>query len=96
MAEIDALKRFPGPWEAGDSETRIPIKSAGRTIAYVQLRPGDGDVAAAICALPKLITALAAAAHALRSYEYGNAATDLAKGIADSADAALNKARGLA
>jgi hypothetical protein len=44
MARIDALKRFPGPWEAGESETRIPIKSGGRTIAYVQLMPGDGQV----------------------------------------------------
>ena len=34
----------------------------------------------------KLINLLAAASHALRSYQYGNVATDLAKELADSID----------
>lgn len=47
---------------------------------------------AAIEAVPELYTALLAASNALRSYQYGNASPDLAKGIADFADAALAKA----
>ncbi|PWJ93583.1 hypothetical protein C8D77_101262 [Mesorhizobium loti] len=39
-----------------------------------------------------LRTALLAASNALRSYQYGNGATDLAKSIADSCDAALKAA----
>lgn len=40
----------------------------------------------------KLREALEAASHALRSYQYGNASTELAKAIADKCDAALSRA----
>lgn len=42
----------------------------------------------------EMLAALISAAHALRSYQYGNAATDLAREIADAADAAIAKAKG--
>jgi hypothetical protein len=35
---------------------------------------------------PEIVTVLTAASHALRSYQYGNSATDLAKEIADKCD----------
>jgi hypothetical protein len=37
-------------------------------------------------ATPEILTLLTAASHALRSYQYGNSATDLAKEIADKCD----------
>jgi hypothetical protein len=40
--------------------------------------------------------ALAAASHALRSYQYGNSATDLAEQAANACDIALASAQGLA
>ena len=40
----------------------------------------------------ELVRILGAASHALRSYQYGNVATDLAESIADTIDAALKKA----
>lgn len=45
-----------------------------------------------IAAAPEMFEALVAAAHALRSYQYGNASTELAKSIADNCDAALLRA----
>lgn len=42
-----------------------------------------------------LVQVLWAARDALRSYQYGNSATDLAKGIADACDAALAKVEAL-
>lgn len=47
-----------------------------------------------IAAAPELYTALKAARHALRSYQYGNTATDLAAEVADFASVALAKAEG--
>lgn len=44
-------------------------------------------------AAPQMLNALTAASNALRSYQYGNSATELAKEIADACDAALAKAR---
>ncbi|RUU29715.1 hypothetical protein [Mesorhizobium sp. M6A.T.Ce.TU.016.01.1.1] len=38
---------------------------------------------------PTLVAALKAASHALRSYQYGNSATDLAQSTADFCDEAL-------
>lgn len=40
-----------------------------------------------------LIKALGAASNALRSYQYGNSATDLAQSTADFCDAAIQSAR---
>lgn len=42
----------------------------------------------------ELVEALSGAMHALRSYEYGNASTELAKDQADYCESVLAKARG--
>jgi len=42
----------------------------------------------------ELIRLLIGASHALRSYQYGNASTELAKGQADAIDTALAKVKG--
>lgn len=47
-----------------------------------------------IAAAPELYKALQAASHALKSYQHGNTATDLAAGVAAFADAALARAEG--
>ncbi len=57
-------------------------------------KPNDKANAHLIAAAPELARALEAAAHALRSYQYGNSSTELAMSVADFADAALAKARG--
>ena len=41
---------------------------------------------ARVASLEKMLTA---ASHALRSYQFGNASTELAQSVADAADAAL-------
>lgn len=46
-----------------------------------------------IAAAPEMAKLLQAASHALRSYQYGNSATELAQGCADQIDALLAKAR---
>jgi hypothetical protein len=57
---------------------------------------GDADCEATtpenarlIAAAPQLLAAVVAASHALKSYAYGNSATDLAEGIAKSCDEAI-------
>jgi hypothetical protein len=40
-------------------------------------------------AVPKLVEALKAAVHAMKSYQYGNSSNDLAKGIETAASTAL-------
>jgi hypothetical protein len=47
-------------------------------------------------ATPEILKALEAASHALRSYQFGNAATELAKECADHCDDILRKVRGAA
>lgn len=47
-----------------------------------------------IAAAPELLVALTAAAHALHSYAYGNAARELAQEVATLADDALAQAEG--
>jgi len=42
-------------WRVAESETRIPIKSGARTIAYVQIGPNDADHAAVISASCELL-----------------------------------------
>jgi hypothetical protein len=42
-----------------------------------------------LAAAPDLLKTLIAASHALRSYQYGNASTELAQEIADAADIAI-------
>lgn len=46
-----------------------------------------------MAAAPEMAKLLQAASHALRSYQYGNSATELAQGCADQIDALLAKAR---
>ncbi|RWO29623.1 MAG: hypothetical protein EOS10_22540 [Mesorhizobium sp.] len=48
-----------------------------------------GDIASRAAASAALIKALKAASHALRSYQYGNSATDLAQSTADFCDEVL-------
>jgi hypothetical protein len=47
-----------------------------------------------IAAAPEMLRLLTAASHALRSYQYGNSATDPAKDVADLIDAVLVTVRG--
>jgi hypothetical protein len=46
--------------------------------------------------IPEILTVLRAASHALRSYQYGNSATDLAKEIADKCDDLIRRVAVLA
>jgi hypothetical protein len=46
-----------------------------------------------MAAAPDLLKVLQAASHALRSYQYGNASTELAQSTADACDAAIAKAK---
>lgn len=48
-----------------------------------------GDIASWAADSGALVKALKAASHALRSYQYGNSATDLARSTADLCDEAL-------
>ena len=63
--------------------------------AYSCKGMGEEFVRASVATPPEdntLREALEAASHALRSYQYGNASTELAKAIADKCDAALSRA----
>ena len=67
-------------------------------------RPGEtfiersDDQVAAIATVmslaPDMLRILRAASHGFRSYEFGNAATELAKGMADAIDALVARAEG--
>lgn len=62
----------------------------GRKIAAVWGKAEEKEATARLfVASAAMREALTAASHALRSYQYGNSATDLAQEIADSCDAAL-------
>ncbi len=50
------------------------------------------EITAGLTPFAELITAAIAARHALRSYQYGNASTELAAEIADSLDTAIRQA----
>ena len=96
MAVRDALKAFPTPWRIGTSDTRLPIKAANRrTVAYVQLAVGDGDVAKMLVCVPELIEAakelLAArdASHALAD----DAAFEARYAAAERSDRAAGRLR---
>jgi histidinol-phosphate/aromatic aminotransferase/cobyric acid decarboxylase-like protein len=61
----------------------VPVSMAGvlkRHIAHCPEHP-----------MSKLVATLKAASHALRSYQYGNSATDLAQEMADSIDAVIEE-----
>ena len=67
------------------AEDNVPDEEAEATLAYV---------AKAANAHPLLIARLEAASHALRSYQFGNTATDLAKDVADACDVVLAQMEG--
>ena len=48
----------PGPWTIGKSQTRIPIKSGSRTVAYVQMSRHDYEDACVIVTGPEMLAAL--------------------------------------
>lgn len=52
----------PGPWEIGETETRIAIKSGRNTVAYVGIARNDYDNANLIVAAPEMLAALKLAA----------------------------------
>lgn len=49
------VQHTPGPWAAHETDTRTAIKSADRTVAYVQMAPGEYFNAALIEAAPALL-----------------------------------------
>lgn len=51
-------------------------------------------IAAACTAHPLLVSTIQTAAHALRSYQYGNASPDLAREIADACEVVLAQMEG--
>ena len=93
--------RTPGPWKEGydDGEGRgSVITKDGLLIADVTFgHAGDGPFIVEACNAhdqlvadkAALVKALTSAIHALRSYECGNVATDLAREIADECQRAL-------
>lgn len=91
----------PGPWDVTHYDNRVFVEPRGRSgmdeyICEVGLPSGDRvyEDARLIAAAPELLAACEAAYRALRSYQYGNSATDLAKETADDISAAIEKARG--
>ena len=96
-----APKHTPGPWRTdpacGDEQV---LAARGELVADCCImgglhRPNGERIRAnarLIAAAPQLAGALLAASRALRSYQYGNAAPDLAKEIADAADGLLAQA----
>lgn len=86
MSADRKVAHTPGPWFARGCEV---VDADGGFIAECQT--ADAPV---IAAAPDLLAALIAASHALKSYQYGNSATDLAEQTANACDAAIAKALG--
>lgn len=96
----------PGPWSiapgvyvmdyGGSSEEFIDVRDdIGTTICLVWAGDTEGlHTARLISAAPEMITALKAAHHALRSYQYGNSSPELAEQTADACAAAIAKSEG--
>jgi hypothetical protein len=96
-----AEKFTPGPWITEN----YPVANAvmgGHGFSFC-IAKCDGCAAedyvkkanaSLIAAAPELFRALQAAPHALKSYQYGNASTELAASVSAFADSALAKARG--
>jgi hypothetical protein len=102
-----ATTHTPGPWRALGNDDRHELSPAPiRTLddvaiaeAFQTSETPDGYAemdanARLIAAAPDLLAAVVAASHALKSYAYGNSATDLAESIAKSCDEAIAKAEG--
>ncbi len=95
---MTAPKFTPGPWRYDEESSGILSKHSvapgSREVAAVNPALADqvtGANARLIAAAPELYEALAACEHALRSYQYGNGAPDLAEEVANKASAALAK-----
>lgn len=94
----------PGPWIVSVQHHTITVYfegiEDGPGFKLVAIASEHGSLqreeakanARLIAAAPCMKEALKAASHALRSYQYGNASTELAKAIADKCDAALSRA----
>lgn len=91
------------PWYAGPWTTRPTGKGTdevtwiGTDVAnyacvpgYVD-HPGNKAVAVLCAASPDVFEMLVAAMHALRSYQFGNESRELAKKVADAAEATIQK-----
>jgi hypothetical protein len=73
--------------KAGTAENEVWIQALEWVLAGPDDPAVDGQSPFA-----RLVTAAIAARHALRSYEYGNDAPDLARGIADQLERAIPEA----
>jgi hypothetical protein len=87
----------PGPWSVFDDE--IVADRTDRHVCTVDLEDGihPSEWQAnqrLIAAAPELLLVARAAFHALKSYQYGNVAPDLAAECCDAIAAALAKAEG--
>ena len=82
--EVDACNGLKAQWVA----QLLERADADLVVCAVNAYESDRAKIAA------LVTAAMAAGHALRSYQYGNAATELAEECADAIDAALKLAGG--
>jgi hypothetical protein len=85
--------RTPGPWTV-ERDTQVGLHTIwgdGNIILVARtcFAPSSVPNASLIAAAPDLLLALQAAAHALRSYQYGNGAPDLAADIAAHAEAVI-------
>lgn len=68
---------------------RMQFEGRDALLSALMARVGTRDPVVAIARIDAMKTALYAASHALRSYEHGNAAGDLAREVADACDAAI-------
>lgn len=102
LGRVYDIPHTPGPWEDCDTEItagqrggRFPVALILDLADFPCLEGIDEAEAArqiaanrrVVVAVPKLLTALLAAHGALRSYQMGNAAPDLAESMADHIDA---------
>ena len=82
------LKHFRGPCS---SEPAVRETWAA-ALEWVLAEGEAPKITAGLTPFAELITAAIGACHALRSYQYGNASTELAEEIADSLDSAIRQA----
>lgn len=103
------MAHAPGPWSIADNREMngaLWIEAAhpeGFNVSIAEVRQGCGEAdeisdlhsnANLIASAPEMLQCLTAAYHALRSYQLGNDATDLACEIADACGAAILLATG--